>query len=176
MKWSNSVLHDWILDSLRSGQALPRRVAEEVDLSDYSFGFIGTSESGQDLRYGRRGTAPTGLLAPWVGNIWPNAEVLVGLPLFRLTDPHLSSVPYLWRVISEEVYAWDRIREDRQNQVNEVLHAHHPTFLYVGLIFDEFPNGWVIEVGEVDVTKLEGIIVGAHDGEAFVYCRRNHAK
>jgi hypothetical protein len=120
---------------------------------------------------GTGGSTPWPQLAQDVVTRWPNAVVLVELPLARVTDPVLAKLEPSTRTCGSEVYAVASA-SDGTDALEKAFRATDPASLYVAAVALPTPyaSAAACPTDELKAANLviARVIAGAFDGEGFL--------
>ncbi|MGN9912253.1 hypothetical protein ACTMTJ_32415 [Phytohabitans sp. LJ34] len=116
-------------------------------------------------------------IAALLARAYPEAVLVVELPLWRPEDPGIRETDLSVAISGDEIYSV-RPLNSGPNLVERTLRLADPSFMYNAFILEPkvnlvaelvFPN--LLKSGQVVV---KGVLVGAYDGEGFVLASSRH--
>lgn len=165
-------LTGWLANRLAEGQSMARGVGRMMDRLPGRVSLIaGVQPSSPDLRWGQGAQQDSQLLITRLASDWPAATVVVELPLVNPGDPWIGDDLGIL-TCGTEVYAQAPISGGRE-KLSAALRAHDPSSLYVAAALMLAPGRSALDCPtkalEEGSASPVAMIVGAYDGEAFVY-------
>jgi hypothetical protein len=174
---TQGVLLGWSRERLNDGQTLGRYLASVVSNDAWEAGLVVDGTPDPELRWGRGGRAQWARLADLIIGDFPSAVLVVELPLVRPGDlPAGGSAVHF---CDGEAFAVTPVG-DGKSAVVEALSSADPSSLYVVAIVQ--PDDTVADAGGLvqrvkhGAVEVLATVVGAYDGEGFIYCRRTGAR
>ena len=174
---SQSELLVWADQRLAEGGSLAGRVRGTVASGQFAVSLIASGPLADDLRWGRGGPQVWDSLVSRLMADYPAGTLFVELPLMRPDDPDPSDFDTL--VCGDEVYATTLVSAGAK-AISATLRASDPAAVYVAAVLERVnePNSmWCpaqsLAAGSAEVVA---IVVGAYDGEGFVYCSRGDGR
>lgn len=173
-------LHAWANERLSEGQSLGRALLATIRaLSLDHMVILSHPTAPTDLRWGQGFAQAWTALTHRLTTDWPEGILFVELPLRSVNDPEPPGEPINTVTCGDEVYAVADISQGRR-QVEVALRAHDPSTLYVAAIL--LPTGRDVDSRTCPTVALKdthlslgAVVVGAYDGEGFVYTTPSQA-
>lgn len=137
-----------------------------------------SSERALDFKHGGLGRCDISEVAAMLGREFQRASLIVELPLWRTDDPGISDEASGVMVCGDEVYAVCSL-DGSNDAIETTLRMADPSFMYRAFVLTsemEFREGACPpDLVESKAASVDAILVGAYDGEGFVFARqRSH--
>ncbi|MFT4295550.1 MAG: hypothetical protein QM582_09070 [Micropruina sp.] len=167
----------WLHQGLADGMSMAVEAARVVGRGGFAIRMLGDDggDDQADLRYGRNLRLDLERVAVELVDDWPDGHLFVEMPFVRPRDSRPEGRSVSTVVCGDECYAYAPL-DAESSTVARTLVAHDPTSLYVAAVVTARPGvdprRCPTEALRTGIFTLEAVMVGAHDGEAFVVCSR----